>query len=162
MERRIIGVISDTHGLIREEALEALKESELIVHAGDIGNPQVIERLRSIAPVVAVRGNMDNGQWVECLPKYEIVQAAQTCLYVIHDLNDLDLDPLAAGFSAVIYGHSHRPSIQLRKGVLLINPGSAGPRRFDLPISVALICLEDGKLEPRLIELAIAKGPRNK
>ncbi len=162
MDRRIIGVISDTHGLIREEALEALKESELIVHAGDIGKPQVIERLRSIAPVVAVRGNMDNGQWVESLPKYDIIQIAESWLYVIHDLNDLDLDPLAAGFSAVIYGHSHRPSIQLRKGVLLINPGSAGPRRFDLPVSVALIHLNDGILDPRLIELAIATGVKNR
>ena len=162
MDRKIIGVISDTHGLIRQEALEALKESELIVHAGDIGNPQVIERLRTIAPVVAVRGNMDNGQWVESLPKYDIVQVAESWLYVIHDLGDLDLDPLAAGFSAVIYGHSHRPSIQLHRGVLLINPGSAGPRRFDLPVSVALISLQDGILEPRLIELAIATSVKNK
>ena len=139
-----------------------MKESDLIVHAGDIGNPQVIESLRTIAPVVAVRGNMDSGQWVESLPKFEIVQAAETWLYVLHDLNDLDLDPLAAGLSAVICGHSHRPSIQLHKGVLLLNPGSAGPRRFDLPVSVALIYLKDGIVEPRIVELAIATAIKNR
>jgi len=162
VDARVIGVISDTHGLIRQEALEALKESELIVHAGDIGNPQVIESLRTIAPVVAVRGNMDGGHWAESLPKYEIIQVAQSLIYVIHDLNDLDLDPLAAGISAVICGHSHRPAMQMRNGVLLLNPGSAGPRRFELPISVALIYLKDGMLEPRLIELAIGPGFKNK
>jgi putative phosphoesterase len=160
--RKIIGVISDTHGLIRQEALEALKESELIIHAGDIGNPQVIESLRKIAPVVAVRGNMDQGPWAQFLPKYEIIQVAQTWFYVIHDINELDLDPAAAGFSAVIYGHSHHPSIQARKGVLLLNPGSAGPRRFKLPVNVALIFLKDGILEPRLIELAITTGVKSK
>jgi hypothetical protein len=158
----IIGVISDTHGLIRQEALEALKESELIVHAGDIGNPHVIESLEKIAPVVAVRGNMDSGQWAQSLPKNEIIQVAQSWIYVIHDLNELDLDPLAAGISAVICGHSHRPIMQMRNGVLLLNPGSAGPRRFELPVSVALIYLKDGILEPRLIELAIVAGVKNR
>jgi uncharacterized protein len=162
VDARVIGVISDTHGLIRQEALEALKESELIFHAGDIGNPQVIESLQKIAPVVAVRGNMDGGQWAESLPKYEIIQVAQSLLYVIHDLNELDLDPLAAGISAVIFGHSHHPAMQLRNGVLLLNPGSAGPRRFELPVSVALIHLTDGILEPRLIELAIGPAFKNK
>jgi putative phosphoesterase len=162
VDRKIIGVIADTHGLIRQEALEALKESELIVHAGDIGNPQVIESLQKIAPVVAVRGNMDGGHWAESLPKYEIIQIAQSLLYVIHDLNELDLDPLAAGISAIICGHSHRPAMQLRNGVLLLNPGSAGPRRFELPVSVAMIYLKDGILEPRLIELAIAAGVKNR
>jgi uncharacterized protein len=162
VDRHLIGVIADTHGLIRPEALEALKDSELIVHAGDIGNPQVIESLRTIAPVVAVRGNTDKGEWAHSLPKYEIIQVAQSWLYVIHDQGDLDLDPAAAGFSAVICGHSHDPSIRVRNGVLLLNPGSAGPRRFDLPVSVALINLKDGILEPRLIELAIPTGVKNR
>jgi putative phosphoesterase len=162
VDRKIIGVIADTHGLIRPEALEALKESELIVHAGDIGNPRVLESLRTIAPVVAVRGNTDMGHWAHSLPEYEIIQVAQIWLYVIHDLNDLALDPAAAGFSAVICGHSHDPSIQIRNGVLLLNPGSAGPRRFDLPVSVALIYLKDGIVEPRLIELAIPTGAKTK
>jgi uncharacterized protein len=159
---KLIGVIADTHGLLRPEALEALQGSDLIVHAGDIGNPQVLEGLRAIAPVVAVRGNMDEPCWAHSLPKSEIIQVAQSWLYVIHDLDDLDLDPLAAGISAVIYGHSHHPSIQMRKEVLLLNPGSAGARRFELPVSVALICVDDGLLEPRLIELVIGKGVSRK
>jgi uncharacterized protein len=159
---KLIGVIADTHGLLRPEAMEALQGSDLIVHAGDIGNPRVLEGLRAIAPVVAVRGNMDEPWWAHSLPKSEVIQVAQSWLYVIHDLDDLDLDPVAAGFSAVIYGHSHHPSIQMRKGVLLLNPGSAGPRRFELPVSVAVIRVENGLLDPRLIELAIAKGVRRK
>lgn len=157
MDKQLIGVISDTHGLLRTEALQALKGSTLIIHAGDIGSPQVLERLRTIAPVVAVRGNIDKEQWAQALPKWEVVELAGISLYVIHDLNDLDLDPAAAGFSAVISGHSHRPSIQNRKGVLLLNPGSAGPRRFTLPVSVALIYVKNGILDPQLIELAIRK-----
>ncbi len=153
MEEHLIGVISDTHGLMRPEALEALAGSELIVHAGDIGKPQVLESLRAIAPVVAVRGNIDKGEWAQALPKFEIAEVARNLLYVVHDLNELDLDPGAAGFSAVVSGHSHQPSIRYRKGVLLLNPGSAGPRRFNLPVSVALIYVKDGKLEPRLIDL---------
>jgi hypothetical protein len=154
MDKQLIGVISDTHGLIRPEALETLKDSNLIVHAGDIGKPHVLESLRAIAPVVAVRGNLDIGPWAQSLPKFEIFQVAQTWLYVIHDLDDLDLDPVAAGFSVVISGHSHRPSCQSRNGVLMLNPGSAGPRRFELPVSVALIYVKDGILEPQIIELA--------
>jgi hypothetical protein len=162
LDRHLIGVIADTHGLIRPEALEALKDSNLIVHAGDIGNPLVLESLRAIAPVVAVRGNMDKGQWEQSLPNFEIIQFAQTWLYVIHDLMDLDLDPVAAGFSAVISGHSHRPSFQSRNGVLMLNPGSAGPRRFKLPVSVALIYVKDGILEPQIIELAIGMDDKHK
>jgi uncharacterized protein len=159
---KLIGVIADTHALLRPEAVAALQGSDLIVHAGDIGNPRVLEGLRAIAPVVAVRGNMDEPWWAHSLQKSEVIQVAQTWFYVIHDLDDLDLDPVAAGFSAVIYGHSHHPSIQMRKGVLLLNPGSAGPRRFELPVSVALIRLENGLLDPRLIELAIDKGVRHR
>jgi putative phosphoesterase len=161
-DAKLIGVIADTHGLLRPEALEALQGADLIVHAGDIGNPRVLEGLRAVAPVVAVRGNMDEPWWSQSLPESEMIQVAQTWFYVIHDLDDLDLDPLAAGISAVIYGHSHQPSIQMRKGVLLINPGSAGPRRFELPVSVASIRVENGLLEPRIIELAIGKGVSRK
>lgn len=158
MDKYLIGVIADTHGLIRREALEAMLGSDLIVHAGDIGNARVIESLRTIAPVVAVRGNIDKGEWADTLPKFEIVEVGQILLYVVHDLNDLDLDPAAAGFSAVISGHSHKPSIQRQKGVLLLNPGSAGLRRFRLPISVALINVEEQTLGLRLIGLTSGTG----
>jgi putative phosphoesterase len=155
VDRPLIGVIADTHGLIRAEALEALKDSDLIFHAGDIGNPHVLDSLRTIAPVVAVRGNMDREEWAQALPKYEIVEVAHAFLYVIHDLNELDLDPGAAGFGAIISGHSHKPSIRNQKGVLMLNPGSAGPRRFNLPVSVALIYVKNGRLEPKLVELVV-------
>jgi putative phosphoesterase len=138
---------------MRPEAIEALKDTELIIHAGDIGSLHVLENLRTIAPVVAVRGNIDREQWAKAQPKREVVEIARTRLYVIHDLNEIDLDPAAAGFSAIISGHSHQPSIQTRKGVLLLNPGSAGPRRFNLPVSVALIYVKDGMLEAQVIEL---------
>jgi uncharacterized protein len=153
MGKHLIGVIADTHGLMRPEVFEVLKDSELIIHAGDIGSPRVLENLRTIAPVVAVRGNIDKEQWATTLPKAEVVEIARTRLYVLHDLHEIDLEPAAAGFSAVISGHSHQPSIQTRKGVLVFNPGSAGPRRFKLPISVGLISIEDGMLEGRIIEL---------
>jgi uncharacterized protein len=155
-----IGIISDTHGLLRREALEALRGSDLIIHAGDIGSVQVLESLREIAPVRAVRGNTDNGEWARILPKFQIVEAGQILLYVVHDLNDLDLDPMAAGVSAVISGHSHMPSIQSRKDVLFLNPGSAGPKRFMLPIGVACIKVNDRTLEPRLIDLTSGIGGR--
>ena len=138
---------------MRPEALKALQGSELIIHAGDIGNPQIMEELRTIAPIVAVRGNIDKEQWAQALPERESIEWAGISLYVIHDIKELDLDPAAAGFDAVISGHSHRPSIRHRSGVLLINPGSAGPRRFTLPVSVALIEVQNGAIEARLIEL---------
>ena len=162
MDRILIGVIADTHGLIRPEAFEALKDSDLIVHAGDIGKPHVLDSLRAIAPVVAVRGNMDKEEWAQVLPKFEIVEVAHSFLYVIHDLNKLDLDPGEAGFSAIISGHSHKPSIRNQKGVLMLNPGSAGPQRFNLPVSVALIYVKNGRLEPKLVELAVGAGNGSK
>ena len=148
-----IGVISDTHGLLRQEALEALKGCDTIIHAGDIGGQRVLEGLSAVAPVVAVRGNMDGGEWADSLPSTEVVQVGPTLVYVIHDLCGLDIDPAAAGFGAVICGHSHRPVIESLNGVFHINPGSAGPRRFELPVSVAIIRLRDGVLEPLLIDL---------
>jgi len=132
-----IGLISDTHGLLREEALRELRGCELIVHAGDVGRAEILEALREIAPVVAVRGNVDTGEWAEALPLSEVVEANGARLYVLHNLNDLDLNSRAAELDVVISGHTHRPVQFEKNGVLYINPGSAGPRRFDLPISVA-------------------------
>lgn len=132
-----IGLISDTHGLLRTEALEAFSGVEQIVHAGDIGGPDVVEALRSIAPVHAIRGNIDKGSWALAFPQRLGLRLAGVDLYVLHDVNALDLDPAAAGFRVVVTGHSHRPSVSERVGVLYVNPGSAGPRRFNLPVTVA-------------------------
>lgn len=151
----LVGLISDTHGLVRPEALRALAGAGLIVHAGDVGSPQVIEALRNIAPVVAVRGNADRDYWARALPLSDIVEAGGAALYVLHDLHELSLDPAAAGLSAVIYGHSHTPAIEQRAGVLYVNPGSAGPRRFHLPVSVALLDIDDGRLQARIVALAV-------
>src|SRR5205807_828884 len=133
-EMRHIGVISDTHGLLRPQALAALRGSALIIHAGDVGDPAILAALGEIAPVFAVRGNVDRGAWANDLPASELVEFEQHSIYVLHDLGELDLDPASAGLHAVISGHSHRPSIETKRGVLYFNPGSAGPRRFDLPI----------------------------
>jgi uncharacterized protein len=148
-----IGVISDTHGLVRQAVLDVLQGSDLIIHAGDVGKPEVLEVLQRIAPVSAVRGNIDIGPWAETLPLVVSLDIEQVRLHVIHDVNNLDVDPVAAGFNAVISGHSHRPSLQLRNHVHLINPGSAGPRRFRLPISIAKLVVRDGALYPMLFEL---------
>ena len=134
-----VGVISDTHGLVRLEALEALAGAELIVHAGDIGGAEVLEALARIAPVRAVRGNNDHGAWASRLPESDFVEIGGHTIYLIHDVNELDLDPAASGIAAVIAGHSHRPRNEVVGGVLYFNPGSAGPRRFSLPISVGRI-----------------------
>ena len=150
-----IGVISDTHGLLRPAAVAALAGSTLIIHAGDVGKPEILTALREVAPVVAVRGNVDRGAWAWELPETEVVEIEQARLYVLHDLMMLDLDPTAAGFQAVISGHSHQPSLEHRDGVLYLNPGSAGPRRFTLPISVALVRIEGAALEIQLVELAL-------
>jgi hypothetical protein len=150
-----IGVISDTHGLVRPEAAEALRGSELIVHAGDVGNAGVLERLRAIAPTIAVRGNIDMGAWAKTLPTTEIVEVGELRLYVLHDLASLDLDPEVAGFAAVISGHSHRPSAEVREGILYLNPGSAGPRRFTLPIAMARLQVVGEHLSPEIIELRV-------
>jgi len=156
---RAIGVISDTHGLVRPEALEALRGSELIVHAGDIGGLEVLDALRVLAPVVAVRGNNDRDGWGRTLRETEVVEVGDVHLYVLHDLHGLDLDPAAAGFRAVISGHSHRPLVEERKGVLYLNPGSAGPRRFTLPIAVARLRVTGSSLSAEIIELPTRRIP---
>jgi putative phosphoesterase len=150
-----IGVISDTHGLLRPEALQALAGAELIVHAGDVGGPEVLDALRAVAPVVAVRGNNDRGAWAAALAETEVVETAGRMLYVLHDLKQLDLDPRAAGFDAVIAGHSHQPRIDRRDGVLYLNPGSAGPRRFRLPIALAWLDVDAEAVEAEIVQLDV-------
>lgn len=133
----LIGVLSDTHGLLRPGAIAALQDVEMIIHAGDIGTVEVLNRLREIAPTVAVRGNVDRGPWAEELNVTEIVEIGHTLVYLIHDLHELDLDPHAAGISVIIYGHSHQSSVNKQGRILYLNPGSAGPKRFRLPVTMA-------------------------
>jgi putative phosphoesterase len=151
----IIGLISDTHGLLRPQALAALEGSDHIVHAGDIMDPAILEALARIAPVTAVRGNNDHGAWAEAIPETAVLKLESTVIYAIHDLADLNVDPAAAGFHVVVSGHSHKPASALREGVWFVNPGSAGPRRFTLPISVGRLRIEGGVIEPELIELSL-------
>jgi uncharacterized protein len=153
-----IGVISDTHGLLRDEAVAALRDSQLIIHAGDIGSPDVLTRLGAIAPVHAVRGNNDRDEWARAIPETTAVEVGAFTIYVLHDLAELDIDPRAAQFSAVISGHSHKPRIDQRDNVLYLNPGSAGPRRFNLPIAVALLRVGRNGLEPEIVELRGTKS----
>ena len=148
-----IGLISDTHGLLRPAALERLRGVDRIVHAGDIGDAAILARLAQIAPVTAVRGNNDRGAWASKLPETATLHAGGVTLYVIHDVQLLDVDPAAQGFGAVVSGHSHRPSCIRRDGVLYVNPGSAGPRRFTLPIALGMLHIADGNLRADIIEL---------
>jgi putative phosphoesterase len=150
----IVGIISDTHGLMRPEALAALCGVDRIVHAGDIGDPAVLAALGELAPVTAVRGNNDHGPWARAIPLTQVVDAAGALIYVVHDVGDLDVDPAAGGFAAVIAGHSHRPRNELRDGVLWFNPGSAGPRRFTLPIALGRLTIEGGRARGEIITLA--------
>jgi putative phosphoesterase len=149
----MIGLISDTHGLLREEALRALRGSEVIIHAGDVGKPEILDALRELAPVVVVRGNIDKGPWGEKLPSTAVTDVGPATIYVVHDIHELDLDPVAAGFHIVVSGHSHKPSRSEKSGVLYINPGSAGPRRFDLPVTVARLDLGSQPWAVDFIEL---------
>ncbi len=150
---RIVGVISDTHGLLRPEAKQALRGSDLIIHAGDVGNPAIIAELKAIAPLFVVRGNVDKGAWADDLPVKEVVEFSRSSIYVFHDLHNLDLDPEAAGFHAVVTGHTHRAH-EYRKGkVLFLNPGSAGPKRFDLPITLARLNVEKEPWSVEFVQL---------
>jgi uncharacterized protein len=151
----IIGIISDTHGLFRSEAVELLRGSEHIIHAGDIGAPEIIPELRKIAPVTAIRGNVDTQTWARAFAETEVVELGGMDFYIIHDANALDLNPKAAGFAAVISGHSHQPKQEMKNGVLYFNPGSAGPRRFKLPISVGRMEIGDGKVSVEILEIGL-------
>lgn len=148
-----IGVISDTHGLLRPEALAALRGSEHILHAGDVGDAAILDQLRTIAPVTAIRGNVDLSGACARLPETELLQLAERSIYMLHDRNALDLDPVSAAVAVVVSGHSHHPAIQWHKGVLYFNPGSAGPRRFSLPVSVGFLTITKTGIEPSLQEL---------
>jgi putative phosphoesterase len=152
---RLVGVISDTHGLLRPQAVDALRGCDLIIHAGDVGNPDVLARLSGIAPVSAIRGNVDTGAWATRLPPTEAVEVGDLLFHVVHNIADLDLDPPTAGFAAVVFGHSHKPTIETRDGVLYLNPGAAGPRRFKLPVTLARVCVAGRHLRPEIVELQV-------
>lgn len=152
MDKINVGVISDTHGLLRPEAITALRGCDLIIHAGDVGNAAVLDGLADIAPTFAVRGNVDTGTWAAHLPPCHIVEVGAFMFYVLHNIAELALDP-AAGFAAVVFGHSHRPSVGTRAGVLYLNPGAAGPRRFKLPVTLARVTVSGRRLRPQILEL---------
>ena len=149
----MVGVISDTHGLLRPEAVEMLRGCEHIIHAGDIGAPEIIPELEKLAPVTAIRGNIDHQNWCGKFHETEVVELAGVQIYIIHDVNAIDLNPKAAGFAAVISGHSHKPSQEIKDGVLYFNPGSAGPRRFKLPITVGRLEISEGQLAATVLSL---------
>ena len=149
-----IGIISDTHGLMRPQALKALRGSRLIIHAGDVGKPEILAALREVAPVIAIKGNIDKTPGTAELPATAIVEAGPAVIYVLHDLHELDLDPVAAGFQIVVSGHSHQPGRSERAGILYINPGSAGPRRFRLPVTVARLNLAASPWEVTFCDVA--------
>lgn len=151
----LIGVISDTHGLLRPEALKALRGSQHILHVGDVGDSEILDKLATIAPVTAVRGNVDKAAWARKLPETEVLEIGGISIYVLHDIAQLDLKPEAAGFKAVIYGHSHVPKQETRSGVLYFNPGSAGPRRFKLPICVGRLVVERSEVRGEIVQLQI-------
>jgi putative phosphoesterase len=147
------GIISDTHGLLRPEAVEALRGSDRILHAGDVGGPAILDALAQIAPITAIRGNVDTGTWARALPETALVEVAGISIYMLHDLGRLDLKPEAAGIRVVIYGHSHQPKLEDKNGVLYFNPGSAGPRRFNLPVSVGKLLIDANQIHGEFIEL---------
>ena len=150
-----VGLLSDTHGLMRPEALEFLRGSDFIVHAGDIGDPGVLAALKAFAPVTAVRGNNDRDPWARGIAESEVLQVGEILIHVLHDLAELDLDPAAAGFQVVVSGHSHQPRIEERDGVLYVNPGSCGPRRFRLPVAVAELRIAGASVKAKLVELKV-------
>ena len=149
----IVGVISDTHGLLRREAIVALQGSDYIVHAGDVGDPVILDKLEEIAPVTPVRGNVDHGAWAKKIPATNVLEIGEISIYVLHSIQELDLKPEAAKFAAVIYGHSHVPKQEWENGVLYFNPGSAGPRRFKLPITVGRLTIESSKIKAEILRV---------
>lgn len=155
-----IGLISDTHGLLRPEALSFLRGCDHIVHGGDIGHADVLAQLSAIAPLTAVRGNNDTGPWADALAETELVRIGEIFVYALHDIAQLDIDPGAAGVHVVVSGHSHKPAVERRDGVLYVNPGSAGPRRFKLPIAVAELMVDERNVSARVVELAVEATAR--
>jgi len=154
----VIGLISDTHGLLRPEVAPALAGADLILHAGDIDTLEVLEQLRALAPVIAVRGNNDRGAWAEAILEREVTRVGSVCIYMLHDLHDIDLSPGAAGFQVVVSGHTHRPLIEQRDSVLFVNPGSAGPRRFSLPVTVGRLMIEGPAVRAEVVHLIPARS----
>jgi uncharacterized protein len=148
-----VGLISDTHGLLRPQAADLLRGSNHIIHAGDVGNKSILQQLAALAPVTVIRGNNDTGEWADDLPESAVVQIGSVFVYVLHDLALLDIDPRAAGVHVVVSGHSHKPGFEVRQGVLYVNPGSAGPRRFKLPIAVAELVIVGEAITPCIVEL---------
>ena len=151
----LLGVISDTHGLLRPEAVEALRGAQQVIHAGDVGSPEILKKLATIAPVTAVRGNVDKGAWAQQLPQTQVLEAGGISIYLVHDLTQLDVKPEAAGFRVVISGHSHIPKQEVRNGVLYFNPGSAGPRRFKGPVSVGRLSIDGAEVSAELVILNV-------
>jgi uncharacterized protein len=149
----IIGVISDTHGLLRPEALAALRGSDFIIHAGDIDNPDILTRLGEIAPVTAIRGNVDRAAWAKKIPATNVLEVQGVSIYILHNLTELDLKPEVAGFAVVAYGHSHVAKLETKNGVLYFNPGSAGPRRFQFPVTVGRLTVKGGKVSGEIVKL---------
>jgi uncharacterized protein len=148
-----VGLISDTHGLLRPEAVAALAGVERIIHAGDIGGPEILDSLRQIAPVEAIRGNNDKGAWARAVPPTTTLQVGGVWIHVLHDVKELDLDPVAAGLQVIVAGHSHKPTVTQRDGVLYVNPGSAGPRRFSLPVAVGFLEIAGARVTARILEI---------
>jgi len=151
-----VGVISDTHGLLRPEAVQALGGVDRILHGGDVGAPEILKELETIAPVTAVRGNVDGGSWARKLPLSEVIEVEGVSIYILHILENLDLKPEVAGFKVVVYGHSHVPKIEEKNGVLYFNPGSAGPRRFKLPVTVGRLRIDRGKVKAEIVKLTVS------
>jgi putative phosphoesterase len=151
----VIGLISDTHGLLRPEAIAALHGVDMIIHAGDVGRADILDELQRIAPTVAVRGNVDRGAWAASLPATQTVEVGGARIHVLHDVHALAIDPIAAGVQAVIFGHSHRPLVEERHGVLFVNPDAAGPRRFRLPVTVGRLIVAGSELHAEIVELAV-------
>jgi len=150
-----VGLISDTHGLVRDEAVAALKGCRHILHAGDVDAPEVLAKLRKIAPVTVVRGNNDRGPWAAAIPAFEVIELGGVPIYVRHDESELDVDPRVAGFRVMMFGHSHVPRVETCDGILYVNPGSAGPRRFRLPIALGELIISGGRVKARIIDLAV-------
>ncbi len=152
---KLVGLISDTHGLLRPQAVAALRGVDLIIHAGDIGKPEVLDSLRTIAPLVAIKGNVDRDGWAKSIPEIKALKIGDTSVYLIHNVNEIDFDPASRGYQVVISGHSHKPSVTSRDGVLFVNPGSAGPRRFKLPVAVGKLRIDGGEVKAEIICLEV-------